>query len=99
MGLMEGSGTLLQLFERGLAEHPNPRLLNYRTPGGSWKGISSVEAALRIRRVALGLFSQGIRPGDRVSILCEGRPDWTICDLAIMSLGAQVIPVYTTLSQ
>ncbi|HEY9500681.1 MAG TPA: AMP-binding protein, partial [Pyrinomonadaceae bacterium] len=38
----------------------------------------------------------GIRPGDRIALLSENRPEWSITDLAILSLGAINVPIYTT---
>ena len=29
-------------------------------------------------------------------ISAENRPEWAICDLAIMTIGAIVVPAYTT---
>ncbi len=40
----------------------------------------------------------GIPKGDRVAILSENRPEWTIADFACLLLGAVVVPVYTTLT-
>ena len=50
----------------------------------------------RIKSVALGLAALGIRPGDRVALLSENRPEWSIADMAILSLGAVNVPIYTT---
>jgi long-chain acyl-CoA synthetase len=49
-----------------------------------------------VRRVALGLASLGVGAGDRVAILSENRPEWSITDLAILSLRAVNVPIYTT---
>jgi long-chain acyl-CoA synthetase len=46
--------------------------------------------------VALGLADMGIKPGDRIALLSENRPEWSIADLAILSLGAINVPIYTT---
>ncbi|MGH3100442.1 MAG: AMP-dependent synthetase/ligase, partial [Thermoleophilia bacterium] len=46
--------------------------------------------------MARGLIDLGIEPGDRVSLLCSTRPDWTTCDFAISSAGAVVVPIYPT---
>ena len=50
----------------------------------------------RVRNVALGLAELGIKPGDRIALLSENRPEWSIADLAILSLGAINVPIYTT---
>ncbi len=50
----------------------------------------------RVQNVALGLAGLGIRPGDRIALLSENRPEWSIVDLAILSLGAINVPIYTT---
>jgi long-chain acyl-CoA synthetase len=50
----------------------------------------------RVRHVTLGLAALGIKAGDRVALLSENRPEWSITDLAILSLGAVNVPIYTT---
>ncbi len=47
---------------------------------------------------AMALHAIGIRKGDLVGILAENSPEWTIADLAILSLGAVTVPVYPTSS-
>ena len=37
-----------------------------------------------------------MQPRDRVMICAENRPEWAIADLAIMAIGAIVVPAYTT---
>lgn len=64
--------------------------------GDVWHKISGVEAIARIRRIALGLARLGIRAGDRVAIISENRPEWSLTDLAILSLRAVNVPIYTT---
>ena len=38
----------------------------------------------------------GIRPGERVALVSENRPEWLIADLAIMTIGAITVPAYIT---
>ena len=66
---------------------------------GGIDGISAPDLFSRIREIGLGLFSCGIRPGDRVAIMSESRPEWLVSDLAILSLGAVTVPVYPTLQR
>jgi len=58
--------------------------------------MSAATFVERVKNVALGLAALGIRPGDRVALLSENRPEWSIVDLAILSLGAVNVPIYTT---
>jgi long-chain acyl-CoA synthetase len=50
----------------------------------------------RVRHVALGLYDLGIRKGDRVAILAESGPAWSITDYAVLSNGAVNVPIYPT---
>jgi long-chain acyl-CoA synthetase len=66
--------------------------------GGKWVQISAAEFVSRVRNIALGLADAGIRPKDRVALISENRPEWSIADLAILSAGAVTVPLYTTQS-
>ena len=75
--------------------HGKTDALNHKV-GGEWFNTSATSFAERVRNVALGLAARGIRRGDRVALLSENRPEWSIVDLAILSLGAINVPIYTT---
>src|SRR5215217_2798867 len=64
--------------------------------GNDWVHISGAEAIERVKRIALGLLSLGVKAGDRVAIISENRPEWSLTDLAILSLRAVNVPIYTT---
>jgi long-chain acyl-CoA synthetase len=78
-----------------LARHLKPDALNLKREG-EWLRIPGVDIIRRVRAVALGLSALGVRRGDRVALLSENRPDWSVTDLAILSLGAVNVPIYTT---
>src|SRR5208283_3966831 len=61
-----------------------------------WVPISSTEVYRSVVGVARALESWGIRKGDRVAILSENRPEWTITDFAALALGAVTVPIYST---
>jgi long-chain acyl-CoA synthetase len=50
----------------------------------------------RVRELALGLDSHGVRPGDRVAVMSSARPEWVFAALAVQSVGGVVIGVYPT---
>ncbi len=76
-------------------KHAKDDALNHKS-GNEWVNISAAEFVDRVRHVALGLADLGIKPGDRIALLSENRPEWSIADLAILSLGAINVPIYTT---
>ncbi len=61
-----------------------------------WNYINGDAAIERIKRIAMGLVALGVKPGDRVAIISENRPEWSFVDLAILSLRAVNVPIYTT---
>ncbi len=63
---------------------------------GEWQGITYRELGARIDAVASWLIDAGVSPVDRVAIVGANTPEWTIADLAIMSVGAIPVPIYTT---
>ncbi len=87
--------TIPKLCLDGIVRHAKPDALNTKR-GGDWHNISGENFAERVRHVALGLDEIGVRRGDRVALLSENRPEWSIVDLAILSIGAVNVPIYTT---
>src|SRR3954468_18233955 len=63
---------------------------------GDWRDVTYAEVGDIVREIGLGLIDIGIAPGERVSLLCHTRPEWTYCDFAITSAGAVVVPIYPT---
>jgi len=78
-----------------VTRHNKNDALNYRSEG-KWYNIPATEFVHRVENAALGLASLGVRPGDRIVLLSENRPEWSVADLAILSLGAINVPIYTT---
>jgi long-chain acyl-CoA synthetase len=89
--------TLVEVFERIARVHKRADTLNYKL-NGRWVAISSDEMLVRIRRIAAGLYSIGVRHGDPVALLSESRPEWTSMDAGCMFAGAIDIPIYPTLT-
>ncbi|HEY0375353.1 MAG TPA: long-chain fatty acid--CoA ligase [Pyrinomonadaceae bacterium] len=89
--------TLVEMFERTVRLRPKPDALNYKRDG-AWQSLSSEEMLARARAVALGLYSLGLGRGDRVGLLSENCPAWTIADAGCLFSGAIDVPVYPTLT-
>ncbi|MDB5695812.1 MAG: AMP-dependent synthetase [Sphingomonas bacterium] len=63
---------------------------------GAWTSISWADAARQVASLATALRAKGLKPGDRVMLVSENRPQWCISDLAIMAAGCVTVPTYTT---
>lgn len=90
-----GATSVPELCLTAALHHAKDDALNHKS-GDEWTNISAAEFVDRVRYVALGLAELGVKPGDRVALLSENRPEWSIADLAILSLGAINVPIYTT---
>jgi long-chain acyl-CoA synthetase len=66
--------------------------------GRGWRPVGWAEAAERVDALAGGFLSLSVEKGDRVGIMCRTRLEWTLCDFALASIGAVVVPVYTVSS-
>ena len=89
--------TLPAVCLEAIARHNKPDAVSEKR-GDEWVHISAAEFVRRVRHIALGLADLGIRAGDRVALISENRPEWSIVDLAILSAGAVTVPIYTTQS-
>jgi long-chain acyl-CoA synthetase len=63
---------------------------------GEWREWSFSELGDAVRQLARGFAALGIEPGDRVALLGETRPEWTLADAALLAAGCVVVPVYHT---
>lgn len=64
--------------------------------GGGWNYVNGEAAIERVKRIAFGLAALGVKDGDRIAIISENRPEWSFVDLAILSMRAVNVPIYTT---
>ncbi|VAW35213.1 Long-chain-fatty-acid--CoA ligase [hydrothermal vent metagenome] len=68
------------------------------------QGDEATEISLRslqeqVRELGCGLMAIGIKAGERVALDLPNSPEWLISDLAITSIGAVTVPLYTTLGR
>jgi long-chain acyl-CoA synthetase len=90
--------TLAELPFHLAARFDRPVLLRRCVPEG-FDEYSTRGFVDQVRAFSVALCESGIEPGDRVGLICESRPEWSIADLAILTAGAINVPVYPTLSE
>ncbi|MBU0514414.1 MAG: AMP-binding protein, partial [Proteobacteria bacterium] len=84
-------------FLKNARSHPDKTCLRFWREG-RWQGLTYVQVADAARRIAAGLMAEGVRPGDRVAILSENRPEWALVDLGCILAGAVVVPIYSSMT-
>src|SRR6266478_6555050 len=92
-----GPKTLVDIYEGVARDHPKPDTLNYKRDG-AWHSMSAGEMLRHSRSIALGLYSLGIRKGDRIALLSESRVAWVLADQGCIFAGAVGVPIYPTLT-
>ncbi|HUL70385.1 MAG TPA: long-chain fatty acid--CoA ligase [Gemmatimonadales bacterium] len=88
--------TLLKIFYGGLDRFGGQEALRFKR-AGAWHSLSYREVEQQVARIAAALRVWGLRPGDRVAILSENRPEWAVADYATLAVGGVVVPIYPTL--
>lgn len=87
--------TLVELLKDAVAAGPDKEVLRFKQDK-AWIGMTAEQLFERVQHVALGLYSLGVRKGDRIAILAESGPLWSITDYAVLSNGAVNVPIYPT---
>jgi len=87
--------TLADLLYKGLGKYSDERF-SVTKRDGKWTETSKTDFVEKVHHFAMGLYELGVRPGDKVSIHAENCTEWLICDLAILSIGAANVPIYST---
>ena len=88
--------TLNELFLKAIEKNNKPNCLQYKSDG-QYRGISSREALRKAAALASALERLGAKPGERIALLSENRPEWTLTDYAILGMRAITVPIYPTL--
>jgi long-chain acyl-CoA synthetase len=89
--------TLTELFFNAIDRHGGADAALRSKRDGVWQGITHAELLTKVRAVQAALRGEGIKPGDRVAILSENRPEWAITDFACLSARCTDVPIYPTL--
>ena len=93
--MSESKQTLPDLIYEGLNNYP-AGIFSSTKRNGEWHKTTIETFKSKVRDFAMGLYDLGVRPGDKVAMHSENSTEWVLCDLAILSLGAVNVPIYTT---
>src|SRR5215469_18483135 len=92
---MRSELTLNKLFQESVERYRGREFLQFKRDG-QWQRLTYYDVADRVRDLAIGLYVLGLKPGDRIAIWSENRPEWNFADLATLAIGGVDVPIYTT---
>ncbi|MFN5415641.1 MAG: AMP-dependent synthetase/ligase [Flavobacteriia bacterium] len=80
-----------------LEKYPNEAMFSTKKDG-NWNPISTKDFLSSVNEYSRALVGFGIKPGDKVCIVSSNRVEWNMMDIAILQVGAIVVPVYPNIS-
>lgn len=67
---------------------------------GKWQSISTQEYIDKANAISRGLLKLGVQPNDKIAVISTtNRTEWNVCDIGILQVGAQNVPIYPTISK
>jgi long-chain acyl-CoA synthetase len=82
------------LFLDRVGKTPDAEAFRYPAADGTWRSLTWRETEERVRAVASGLASLGLKPEDRCAILCSTRIEWLIADYGILCAAGATTTIY-----
>jgi len=89
--------SIIQFFEESVEKFSNNVYL-WEKPQDKYEGTTYGETKKQVYEFAAGLLTMGIRKGDRLSLISEGRNSWVIGELGILYTGAMNVPLSARLN-
>ncbi len=91
-------GTLIRFFEESVKKYAdNPYLWEH--DGQNYVSSTYSEIREQVRHFAAGLIQNGVKKGDHIALLSEGRNAWVISELGMLYAGAVNVPLSVKLDE
>ncbi|MBP3372918.1 MAG: AMP-binding protein [Bacteroidaceae bacterium] len=90
--------TLVDLFEASVKKYPNNTFLLEKT-GKKFEPTTYMQVKEQVYRLGAGLQALGVKKGDTMALLSEGRNMWVIGELAMFYAGAVNVPLSIKLEE
>ena len=90
--------TIIDLFEQSVNKYSSNTFL-WEKKTSKFEPLTYEETRKKVYRLAAGLISAGVKPGEKAALLSEGRNDWIIGELGILFTGAVNVPLSIKLEE
>jgi long-chain acyl-CoA synthetase len=84
--------TILSFLAERAARFPDAPAVHHRVDG-VWHRISLKHLVQTSERVADSLINVGLKPGERLAIMCRTRVEWLLAELGAMMAGVVVVGI------
>ncbi|RLD44461.1 MAG: long-chain fatty acid--CoA ligase [Bacteroidetes bacterium] len=91
--------TIPQLFEKSAAKFPNNTLVLEKDNSREYQKITYSQIKNKVYQFSCGLIELGIKKGERLALLSEGRSEWLISELSMLYLGAINVPLSVKINE
>ncbi len=93
--LVRKTTSIAQLFAKRVTDTPDREAYRYPVgEGNEWRSMTWRQSGERVKAIAAGLVSLGLKREERAGILCNTRVEWLLIDLGILSAGGATTTVY-----
>ena len=90
--------TIPQFFDHYAGKYAG-NVLIYEKYNGKYEGITYKEILEQVKNTATAFHKLGLKKGDRVALLSEGRREWLVAELALLYLGVIDVPLSVKLNE
>ena len=90
--------TLVDLFEESVRNYPNNTFLLEKT-GKKFEPTTYTQVKEKVYQLGAGLQALGVKKGDNMALLSEGRNMWVIGELSMFYAGAVNVPLSIKLEE
>jgi long-chain acyl-CoA synthetase len=89
--------SLIQFFEENVEKY-STNIYLWEKPQDKYEGTTYQEARKQVHEFGAGLMQLGIKKGDRVSLLSDGRNSWVIGEMGVLYAGGVNVPLSVRLN-
>ena len=89
--------SLIQFFEENVEKYANNIYL-WEKPQEKYEGTTYQETRRQVHEFGAGLMQLGVKKGDHISLLSDGRNSWIIGEMGILYAGGVNVPLSVRLN-
>ncbi|MBS3137679.1 long-chain fatty acid--CoA ligase [Candidatus Woesearchaeota archaeon] len=82
-----------EMLYESYIHYPHNIALQYKD-AQEYRKLTYRELYEKVISLTITLQKLGLKKGDKIAIFAENIPEWVIADMAILSIGAVVVPIY-----